>query len=1191
MVDTIGTMILVMIQILILLEATPMNPDVDNATIHYGRDIRPILSDRCFHCHGPDDEARQASLRLDLPESATTTNGRRQAIVPGDAAASAVWQRISSLDPNDQMPPPDSGKHRLDERERELIRQWIEEGAIYEAHWSFEPLVKPQVPELKEDRWSRNEIDRFILQAASRNGYVPNEEADRATLARRLFLDLTGLPPSTDELNGFLNDERADAYVILVDRLLNEEPYRTRYAERMATPWLDLARYGDTSGIHMDAGRSIWPWRDWVIEAYRRNMPFDEFVIDQLAGDLVDQPTPEQIIASGFNRNHVTSDEGGAIDDEYRLMYAIDRTNTVGSVFLGMTVGCAQCHDHKFDPISIDEYYSLLAFFNNNEEPGIYSQLPDPNRAMEPAYEIVSEEERERLAELDAYLKGILDKQAMVDPDEREAIQAFRGDVVGSGNWLWETGQVGHTSSSHGTLLKLQSDGSLLASGPVPDVDDYVITISTDATDLRSFMLEFMEDPSLPNGRVGRAANGNAIMSGLSAEIASSKHPQKRRTLDLAWAWADTEQPDGDFRITNVLRPDDGRVWAMDTHRTPGNRVAIFTTDEPFGYDGGSDITLTLNFHSPYPRHSPGRVRAMLGRPNRKGLDHLPPTRTNWYIVGPFTEGDEETHYETAYGPEESGPLRFDRKYLGQSWRHAPGMKDAQDVTLAAGPGAEYVGCEIYASTARNMNVSVGSDDGIMVYRNGQLVHENRINRGLTQGRDELVLELEPGRNTLVYKIVNTGGPGGIYHDSTPQSDEYPIDTLAYVIPEDIAPEHSTAAASIAWRRNFSPGYLKTQASAEAAREQIAELKTGIPLTMVMREKQEIEPTYVMMRGAYDQPDHDRPVQRGVPAILGSIEMEGTPDRADLARWLVGDENPITARVTINRIWDMLFGRGLVDTVEDFGYQGSWPTHPELLDWLAADLRSHDWNIQHLLRTIVLSSTYRQSSRSHPRNTGDSGNHFYHRYPRQRLTAEQIRDQALFISGLLIEKIGGPGVKPYQPEGLWQEVAMQQSNTRYFERDMGDDLWRRSLYTYWKRAAPPPSMVAFDAPTREYCAPRRMNTNTPLQALVLWNDPQFVEAARVTAERIILSSGNDHERVSLLFRSCTGSEPEPDLTKAMIQTLGEFRSRFEVDSNSARSLISVGDTPVNETLKADEVAAWTMLVNAVLSSDAVIVKD
>ena len=1182
-------MVLSTIPILLAVEAIPMENSA--SVVEYGRDIRPILSDRCFHCHGPDDEARQASLRLDMFDSAVATRGNSQAIVPGDAAASLLWQRINSTDPDLQMPPTNSGKHRLDEDERALIRRWIDGGAVYQEHWAFQDLIRPSVPWQDSQDWCRNEIDHFILDAARKNATTPNPETDRSTLARRVFLDLTGLPPSTEELDRFLNDDDPQAYANLIDMLLNSEPYQTRYAERMTTPWLDLARYGDTSGIHMDAGRSIWPWRDWVVEAYRQNMPFDQFVIDQLAGDLADRPTSDQIIASGFNRNHVTSDEGGAIDEEYRLMYAIDRTNTVGSVFLGMTVGCAQCHDHKFDPISTEEYYSLLAFFNNNEEPGIYTQSTDPNRAMEPAFEILNEDERVQLSQLESYLETILAEQAMIRPEEADEIDAFRVELVKSGHWEWKRGVVGHTSSSHGTLLKLQADGSLLASGPVPDVDDYVISLSTNATGIRALMIEFMEHPSLPNGRLGRSPNGNAIMSGFSAEIASLKDPQRRRPLTVTWAWADIEQENGDFKVANTLRPDDGRVWAMDAHRQSGNRVAIFTTEEPFGYEEGTNVTVTLNFHSPFPKHSPGRVRVSVGMANQSGLEHLPPARTNWYIAGPYTGGDATQHYETHYGPEEPGPLRFDKSYRNQSWRYAPGMKEAEDVTLAAGPGAEYVGCEVYVPTARVMNVSLGSDDGVMVYRNGHIVHENRINRGLTQGRDALKLELEPGRNTLVFKVVNTGGPGGIHHDEIPPSEQYTAEMVAYLLPDAVISDHARTLASSAWRRRYSRDFLNAERNLEATRNQISSLKTNIPRTMVMKERDEIQPTYVMLRGAYDEPDLNRPVSRNVPAVLGAIEVDGTPDRADLARWLVGNQNPITARVTVNRIWDMLFGRGLVDTVEDFGYQGAWPSHPELLDWLAVELRENDWNIQHLLKRIVLSATYRQSSRLNPSNAHDPVNHFYHRFPRQRLPAEQIRDQALFISGLLIEQTGGPGVKPYQPDGLWQEVAMQQSNTRTFEQDRGDALWRRSLYTYWKRAAPPPSMVAFDAPTREYCAPKRMVTNTPLQALVLWNDPQFVEAARVTAENIILSSNDDLTRLSTLFRRCTSNDPDPALADAMIEALGEFRSSFEADPDSAHHLISIGEAPVNQDLMAEEVASWTMVVNAILSSDAVIVKD
>ena len=1178
--------------LILLMVAIGQVPSTSDASIvKYGKDIRPILSDRCFACHGPDEAARQAGLRLDTFEFATSMRRSGQAIVPGQPENSLVWQRINSADPADVMPPPDSGQHRLDQNQIDLIHQWITSGADYEAHWAFESLNRPPVPVITDDTWCQNEVDHYILERARARKVQPNPEADRATLARRVFLDLTGLPPTPEEINAFEMDQRPDAYEHLIEMIFTEEPYRTRYAERMATPWLDLSRYGDTSGIHMDAGRSIWPWRDWVLQSYRSNQPFDQFVIDQLAGDLVDNPTQEQVIASGFNRNHVTSDEGGAIEDEYLLMYAVDRTNTLGTVFLGLTVGCAQCHDHKFDPISTEEYYGLLAFFNNNEEPGVYSQVPDPYRAMEPAYDILKPQDREKMDELETYLARMIEERDTPSSDEADGIRRFEETLRSEGHWNWERPTVNAASSSQDTTLTLQEDGSVLASGSNPDVDDYTISLSTDATGLKAIMLEIMADESLPYGRVGRAGNGNAVMSGIHAEVISKRDPAIRTPLEFTWAWADVEQTNSDFKVVNTLRSDNNRIWALAGHEQPGSRVAVFTTSKPFGYEGGSEVIVTLNFHSIYPQHVPGRVRLQLGNPVSEAMDALPTARTNWYIVGPYTDGDSDTHYETAYGPEESGPLRFDKTYHRQSWRYAPGVKEAENVRLAAGKGAEYVGCEIYVPNARNMNVSLGSDDGIMVYHEGELVLERRIDRGVAPDQDLLTLELQPGRNTLVCKIVNTGGEGAIFHREEIVQSRIPQDAVGFLLPAEAIEEPARIRAEAAWRRSYSPGYLEAEARVQETRSELETMKSGIPKTMIMKEREEIRPTYVMMRGAYDQPDLDRPVTRTVPAILGSLDTSRTPDRVDLAEWLVGDQNPITARVTVNRTWEMLFGKGLVETVEDFGYQGAWPTHPALLDWLAADFRERGWDVQNLLKTIMLSATYRQQSGLNLDNTHDPGNDLYHHYPRQRLTAEQIRDQALYVSGLLIEKTGGPSVKPYQPDGLWQEVAMQQSNTRTFERGSGDDLWRRSLYTYWKRAAPPPSMMALDAPTREYCSARRITTNTPLQALVLWNDEQFVEAARSTAERILLESDQDDERIKLLFKRCTGDPPTDLIHKAVVDTLADYRQTFGVDSEAARRLISVGASPVDDRLPVDELAAWTMLTNAVLSSDAAIVKD
>lgn len=1165
-----------------LLPAMAM-PALADGQVRYGRDIRPLLSDRCFACHGPDRAQQQAGLRLDSFDAATTGRRGGAAIVPGDPDASMLWQRITTDHADDLMPPIDSTKPPLDARERALIRRWIEEGADYEPHWAFTPLASPTVPHL-DDPWIRNDIDRFVLSQLHAAGNTPLPDAEPATLARRLYLDLTGLPPTPAELDAFLADPSPDAYESLVDRLMTDDPYATRHAERMATPWLDLARYADTSGIHMDAGRTIWPYRDWVLEAYRSNKPFDEFVVEQLAGDLLPDRTSGQLVASGFNRCHVTTDEGGSINDEALFDYAVERTNTLGSVFLGLTVNCAQCHDHKFDPVTMEDYYGLLAFFNNNEEPGLYTQSPNPDRALEPNYTITTSEDQERIDSLEAAIGDLQARRDQPDPDEDARIAEFVDGIRGDG-WQWTTPPVLAAVSSQGSVLEVQPDGSVLAVSPAPDNDDYTIMLETDRTDLRAIALDVLGHESLPMGRVGRASNGNAVMNGITVEVISRRDPTVRRTVPLGWAWADIEQANADFKVVNALRADDGRVWAVDGHQQGGDRVALFLANEPFGFEGGSTVVVTLNFHSVYAKHSFGNVRLHLGAVDESGLARLPVARSNWYIAGPYTPGTAQESYDTEFGPEAAGPLDFEQAYGGQRWRYAPLVLEGQNVTLAQGVGAEYIGREFFSPSPRTVELSLGSDDGILVYLDGVLVHENRIDRGVAPDQDRITIELPAGRSTYVTKIVNTGGPAAMYYRQAVPEGELAHDMVAWALPRD-ANDRLSDRARIAWRTGHSPQWLELSAEIESATAELDGIRSDLPMTMVMQERSDVRPTYVMMRGLYDAPDSERPVGRAIPAVLGTLDVEGDPTREDLARWLVGDENPLTARVHANRTWAMFFGRGLCETVEDFGYQGAWPSHPELLDWLACRFRDDGWNVRDMVRDIVTSSTYRQASEG----PGERNAELYAGYPRQRLSAEQIRDQALHVSGLLVERYGGPSVKPYQPEGLWREVAMPQSNTRLFERDGGDALWRRSLYTYWKRAAPPPAMLTLDAPTREYCATRRLTTNTPLQALVLWNDVQFVEAARATAVRV-LDETPPAERVHDLYRRCTGSAPSDEIAAMMETTLETFMERYRTDTDSARALVATGESEPPEGMPVDELAAWTMLASAVLSSDAAIVKD
>ncbi len=1161
--------------------------------IRYGRDIRPILSDRCFLCHGPDRAKQQGGLRLDSFLDATAARKTRPAIVPGKPLESELFSRILEHDPSKVMPTPESGKRLITEHERELIERWITEGASYESHWAFTPPVKHEAPAVARAAWPRNEIDRFILARLERDGVAPSATANDEDLHRRVYLDLTGLPPTPAETDAYLSDRSPRRYENLVDRLLTEEPYASRYAERMSVPWLDIARYADTSGIHMDAGRQMWLWRDWVLNAFRANMPYDQFITEQLAGDLIPNASIEQVVASGFNRAHVTSDEGGAIDAEYRLEYAVDRVNTMGAAFLGLSVGCARCHDHKFDPVTTEDFYSLIAFFNSNEEPGIYSQIPDANRALEPFLEVPRASDAPRLSILAEAEKAARDEQLRAGENERGELDAFVTTL--RAGWTPITAAVTSATSRGGATMTAQTDGSVLASGANPDSDEHVVTLRTDGRDMRAIMLEAMTDATHEANRVGRAPNGNAVLDAITVQAVSIKDPSISQPVELAWAWGDYEQENGDYRVVNALTKGEGRQWAVRSHEVAGARTAMFVAKEPFGFDGGTELRVTLNYDSPYAKHIFGRVRLTPFAANTAALAALPDATSGWYIAGPFF-GDAATSYATEYGPEHETTFSRTKKFgtaaTPGEWRYAPGVLEAQAVGLAASIGAEFIARQIYSPTSRTIELSLGSDDGLVVYHNGVKVHENKTDRAVAPDQDRISLHLVPGENFLVCKVVNSGGQAGFYHRGIAQDGVMDRSMVALIPPESAIRPDATEQAKNGWRTRFSPSYI---ASAKKITDIAAErttLMASTPRTMVMKESAMPRETFVYTRGAYDHPDPARPVARAVPKVLGALATEAPKNRLGLAQWLVSAENPLTTRVTVNRMWEMLFGSGLVRTSDDFGLQGEWPTHLELLDTLSVNLREGGWDLRALVRAIVTSATYRQASRVRSEVALiDPSNRLLSYYPRQRLSAEQIRDGALYSAGLLKEQLGGPSVKPYQPDGLWQEVAMIQSNTRMYAQGAGDDLWRRSLYTYWKRAAPPPTMLTFDAPTREFCSTRRIVTNTPLQSLALWNDPQFVEAARGNAARTLREASDETTRIELLYRRATGVHPSRATVARMTSVLAANRARYDAAPEDALQLLAVGDSALATDLNPAELAAWTMLANAVLASDATIVKD
>jgi hypothetical protein len=1084
-----------------------------------------------------------------------------------------------------RMPPPKSNKAPLTAEQVEEVKAWVAGGAKYEPHWAFVPPKRPPVPEVKDAGAVKNDIDRFLLSRLESEGIGYSPEADRATLLRRVFLDLTGLPPTPEEVDEFLADSRPDAYEQCVDELLTTEPHKTRYAERMTAPWMDQARYADTCGIHMDAGRQMWLYRDWVLNAYRDNMPFDQFVKQQIAGDLIPDATDDQRIASGFNRCHVTTDEGGAIADEYLVEYAVDRTATTGLVFLGLTLGCARCHDHKFDPVTTADFYSLYAFFDSIEEPGLYSQSTDANRAHEPFIRVPTAAQKSKLADISDEIASLKKKQEERTPDEEDRFAAFLKETNSRAGISWASSRVTGAKSTHGSTLTIQTDGSVVVSGENPKVDEHEITLRTDGTDLRTLLIEALPEPSAPEGGPGRAFNGNGVLQGVTVEAVSAADPTKKKQVQFSWAWADHSQGDGDYEVANLLDADGPHGWALGAHVLRGERVAMLVASEPFGFEGGTVLHVLLNFKSRYDYHTFAHVRLSVGSVSEAGLELLPVASGGWFVTGPFPPDAEARQYEPVYGPEEGDELDFSRNFGfgNQYWRFEPSFADAKAGQLASGINVSYVGKHVYSPTARRLDVSLGSDDGFKLFVNGEEIASRVVDRGVAPNQDKASIYLRPGRNTVVMKIINTGGPGGFYYRAI-QKVDLQGDLVAALLNDSARSPDLAKKLAEAWRIAFLPKYREAAARIAALEKQSGDINAAVAQTMVMKELPQPRETYVLTRGQYDKPDKNRPVSRGVPKSLGTLPEDAPANRLGLADWLISRDNPLMARVTVNRLWELAFGTGLVRTTEDFGLQGEWPSHPELLDWLAVEFQESGWDVQHMLRLIVTSAAYRQRSYTRPElREKDPENRLLASYPRRRLTAEQTRDQALYVSGLLVEKLGGPSVKPYQPGGLWQEVAMPQSNTREYQRGMGPDLWRRSLYTYWKRASPPPAMLTFDAPTREFCTIRRASTSTPLQALVLWNDEQFVEAARVLAQRTLAEPGDDAARLTRMYRRCAIQTPsERDL--ALIQsTLDEFRTRYKGAPDDAVALMKDGASPLPDGIEKSELAAWTMVASALMN--------
>ncbi len=1164
----------------------------------FNRDIRPILSNNCFKCHGPDGAAREADLRLDNRADATrTTDDGITPIVPGDLARSELIARITHNDPSERMPPLESHKSLTDD-EIALLKRWVEQGAPWQDHWSFIAPQSPIMPAVADEAWLINPIDNYILARLESEDLKPSERADRETLVRRVTLDLTGLPPTLKEIDAFWSDADPLAYEHLVDRLLSSD----RYGEHMARYWLDAARYGDTHGLHLDNARMMWPWRDWVINAFNANMPFDQFTIEQLAGDLLPEPTNDQIVATGFNRNHVTTSEGGAIDAEYLVKYAADRSETTATVWMGLTVACAQCHDHKFDPITQEDYYELFAFFNNITENAMDGNRRDPP----PVVRSATPELQAPLTELD---DRIAQREAVLDapnPVTDAAQTQWQLDTASLWTDKWQTLDPVEFRATNGTELRKLEDGSLLAQGENPDRETYEITARTDATNLRLLRLEALTHEDLPFNGPGRAENANFVLSEIEAEITSIIDPSQSETLRFVSASADHEQMNGPFLVAHAIDgiTDDTNGWAIEGFKRRENRTAVFATDKPFGYVGGSTITVRLKFDTHFKQHAIGRTRLSVTSDQTLYTTVASGAYGVWHSVGPFQAANQKAAYQDLFGPEHApGAIDLDATFGDDNlaWAAKPEYLDGKIHNLTGSNCATYLTRTIHAPTGRSVGLSFGSDDSIKVWLNGELVLDHNIGRAVRPDQEKITIDLVEGENPLLMKISNFSGGYGFYFK--PEEDEGGNEFLRNLdlITADSLDDDQATRLRRYYRKHLSPEMREINDELATLTLKKDTLEKALPTTLVMRERDERMQTFVLFRGEYDQKRGE--VYPDVPGFLPPLppEVDVPRNRLALAKWLVDPDHPLVARVTINRMWQQDFGTGIVKTAEDFGSQGQWPSHPELLDYLAAEFIDSGWDVKHMMRLLVTSATYRQVSSATPELIArDPENRLYARGPRFRMDAEQIRDVAMAASGLLVDKIGGPSVKPYQPAGLWKAVAYEDSNTRNFTAEMGEAAHRRSLYTYWKRTSPPPNMTAFDAPSRETCTVRRPRTNTPLQALVLLNDPQFVEIARALAERAADMAGPDEQsQIQTVFRLLTARLPNQAELDVLEDLYAKQVELYESDPAAAAALLGIDqttdDAPTTEPTESDKHAlaaraALTNLVATIMSLDESITK-
>lgn len=1036
--------ILVCCTVPLLLTFAPRTQGED--AIEFNRDVRPILAANCFECHGFDVKTRKANMRLDTAEGAYADHNGTVAVKPGDLAASELWNRITSGDAEVMMPPPES-KKTLTDAQKDTLRRWIEQGAHYQKHWAFEPPKSPELPAVSNPAWIQNPVDAFILSKLEQHRLAPQREADREVLIRRVAFTLTGLPPKIAEVDEYLNDTTSDAYEKMVDRYL-ASPH---FGEEQARQWLDVARYADTHGLHLDNEREMWAYRDWVIQAFNQNLPFDEFTKWQLAGDLMPSPTQDQLIATGFSRCNVTTGEGGAIADEWLYRYAVDRASTTMQTWMGLTAGCAVCHDHKYDPVTQSDFYSIYAFFYSTSDPAMDGNVNNTS----PFVKVPTAEQ-----------KASLEVGQQKADTSKKSLEAALATVD-------------------------YSDPANAAGEPTAD--------STEISDS-------LIDDTLPPGTNSRNTSRNDTTWRLEPEFGAKSG---RRIIELAYG--SKYDLNLDFTLIPVMIPNEGRLqfWL---------RIDPFNPPTAFGvqYNDGGNRRIVWG------------DKATIDFENAK-VDMGPvPTAGEWVQVSvPF-----------------------------ESVESKPGARISSMVLIQNGGKVWIDDMRIVGKTDR-------SKDPLSSFQRWWELSKGSNPAGI--GGEER-------------KILVAGPSDSVTSDQRSKLLQFWQQNVQRISESSVAPLREAALA---------------------ADESIAILNDTIPGTFVFNDMTTPRDAFVMLRGQYDKPGDK--VQPRAPAEFPPLQTaDGQPfpddqraNRLDLARWFLSKENPLTTRVTVNRVWQQLFGLGLVKTSDDFGTRGDVPSHPELLDWLAVHFRESGWDIKQLYRLLLTSETFRQdSATNHDLYQLDPENRLLAHGPRLRLDGEQLRDNALAVSGLLNSAMGGRGVMPYQPPDIWEPVGYENSNTRFYMQDHGADLYRRSVYCFLKRTAPPPFMTNFDGPNREQFCSRRERSNTPLQALQLMNDVQHFEAARALAERVLSEGGADtNSRLEFLYRTVLSRQPNTEEVQIVTAALNTQLKLFAEENDAATKAIHVGQSQPKKVAADLATAAWTMIANLILNLDETIARN